>query len=66
MEYGFKQITSFPYHPKGNGRAEVAVKVAEPMLKKAYDFHSALRLYRITPTQRQTYSSAQLTAYMFL
>ena len=59
MEYGFKHTTSSPYHPKGNGRAEAAVKVAESMLKKADDFHTALILYRNTPPQGQTYSPAQ-------
>lgn len=59
MEYGFKHTTSSPYHPKGNGRAEAAVKVAETMLKKADDFHSALLLYRNTPPQGHTYSPAQ-------
>ena len=59
VEYGFKHTTSSPYHPKGNGRAEAAVKVAETMLKKADDFHSALLLYRNTPPQGHTYSPAQ-------
>ena len=59
MEYGFKHTTSSPYHPKGNGRAEAAVEVAESMLKKADDFHSALLLYRNTPPQGHTYSPAQ-------
>lgn len=49
MKYGFKHINSSPYHHKGNRRAEAAVKVAEPMLKRADDFHSALRLFRDTP-----------------
>ena len=48
-----------PYHPRGNGRAEAAVKVAETMLKKVDDFHSALLLYRNTPPQGYTYSPAQ-------
>ena len=58
VEYGFKHTTSSPYHPKGNGRAEAAGKVAESMLKKADDFHSALLLYRNihTPPQGHTYS----------
>lgn len=48
-EHGFKHTNSSPYHHKGNRRAEAAVKVAEPMIKRADDFHSALRLYRDTP-----------------
>ena len=59
VEYGFKHTTSSPYHPKGNRRAEAAVKVAESMLKKANDFHTALLLYRNTPPQGHTYSPAQ-------
>ena len=59
MEYGFKHTTSSPYHPKGNRRAEAAVKVAESMLKKANDFHTALLLYRNTPPQGHKYSPAQ-------
>ena len=59
MEYGFKHTTLSPFHPKGNGRAEAAVKVAESMLKKADDFHSALLLYRNTPPCGHTYSLAQ-------
>ncbi|XP_044182111.1 uncharacterized protein K02A2.6-like [Acropora millepora] len=51
--------TSSPFHPKGNGRAEAAVKVAKSMLKKADDFHSALLLYRNTPPRGHTYSPAQ-------
>ena len=59
VEYGFKHTTSSPYHPKGNGRTEAAVKVAESMLKKANDFHSAMLIYRNTPPQGLTYSPAQ-------
>ena len=58
-EYGFKHTTSSPYHPKVNGRAEAAVKVAESMLKKADDFHSAMLNYRNTPPQGHTHSPAQ-------
>ena len=59
VEYGFKHTTSSPYHPKGNGRADAAVKVAESMLKKATDFNSAMLNYRNTPPQGHTYSPAQ-------
>ena len=58
-DYSFKHTTSSPYHPKGNGRAEAAVKVAESMLKKADDFHSAMLNYRNTPPQGHTHSPAQ-------
>lgn len=59
VEYGFKHTTSPPYHPKDNGRAEAAVKVAEFKLKKADDFHSAMLIYRNTPPQDHTSSPAQ-------
>ena len=59
VEYGFKHTTSSPYHPKGNGRAEAAVKVTESMLKEADDFHSTMLLYRNTQPQGHTYSPAQ-------
>ena len=57
VEYGSKHTTSSPYHPKSNGRAEAAIKVAESMLKKADD--SAMLNYRNTPPQGHTYSPAQ-------
>ena len=59
VAYGFKHTTSSPFHPKGNGRAEAAIKVAKSMLKKANDFHSALHLDRNTPPRGHTYSPAQ-------
>lgn len=59
VDYGFKHTTSSPYHPKGNGRAEGAVKVAVSMLKKAEDFNSAILIYRNNPPQGHTYSPAQ-------
>ena len=51
---------SSPYHPKGNGRAEAAVKIMDSMLEKADDFHSAMLIYRNTPPQGHSYSPAQL------
>ena len=59
VAYRFKHTTLSPFHPKGNGGAETAVKVAKSMLKKADDFHSALLLYRNTPPRGHTYSPAQ-------
>ena len=58
-EYGFRHTTSSPYHPKGNGRAETAVKVAKSMLKKAHDLHNSMLMYRNTPPQGHAYSPAQ-------
>lgn len=57
VDYGFKHTTSSKYHPKGNGTAEAAVKVAESILKIADNFHTAM--YRNTPPQGHTYSPAQ-------
>ena len=58
-EYEFKHTRSSPYYPKGNGKAEAAVKITESMLKKAPDFHNAMLLYRNTPPQGHTYLPAQ-------
>ena len=57
--YGFKHTRSSPYHPKGNGRAEAAVKVCKNMLKKSSDIEAALLNYRNTPQQGHSYSPAQ-------
>ena len=59
-KYVFWHATSSPYHPKSNGRAEAAVKVAKSMLKKGHDLHNAMLMYRNTPPQGHTYSPAQL------
>ena len=57
-QYGFNHTTSSPYHPKGNARAEAAVKVAKTTLKKSTDFQSALLNFRNTPLQGHTYLPA--------
>ena len=53
------ETTSIPYHSRGNGWAEAAVKVSESMLKKSDDFQIALLNYRNTPPKGHTYSPAQ-------
>ena len=58
-QYGFKHTRSAPYYPKGNGKAEAAVKFIKNMLKKSEDFHIALLNYRNTPQQGHSYSPAQ-------
>ena len=52
-EYGFTSIKSSPYHSKGNGKAESAVKIAKNILKKFRfeDPYLALLAYRNTPQQ---------------
>ena len=57
--YGFFHVTSSPYHPQGNGRAEAAVKVAKTMLKKSHDLEAALLNYRNTPPRGHSFSPAQ-------
>ena len=57
--YGFKHTRSSPYHSKGNGRAEAAVKVCKTMLKKCDDIQAALLNYRNTPQLGHSYSPAQ-------
>ena len=59
LKFGFKHTKSSPYHPKGNGRAEAAVKVAKNMLKKCSDFDVAMLHYRNTPQQGHSYSPSQ-------
>ena len=57
--YGFKHTRSSPYHSKGNGRAEAAVKVCKSMLKKSSDIYAALLNYRNTPQQGHRHSPVQ-------
>ena len=58
-DFKIDHITSSPYWPKGNGKAEAAVKIIKTMLKKADDLQLALLLYRNTPNQGHTLSPAQ-------
>ena len=57
-EYDFSHITASPYYPRGNGKAESAVKIAKNMLRKCEDFDLAMLLYRNTPQQGYVYSPA--------
>ena len=57
--YGITHITSSPYWPKGNGKAESAVKIVKSMMKKCTDLQLALLLYRNTPQEGHTLSPAQ-------
>ena len=57
--YGITHITSSPYWPRGNGKAESAVKVVKSLMKKCTDIHLAILHYRNTPQQGHTYSPAQ-------
>ena len=59
VRYTFNHTTSSPYYPKGNGRAEAAVKVAKGLLKKSTNINIALLLHRNTPQAGYTYSPAQ-------
>ena len=58
LTYNFIHTKSSPYHPKGNGRAEAAVKVSKNMLKSP-DFPAALLNYRNTPQEGHSYSPVQ-------
>ncbi|KXJ07207.1 Retrovirus-related Pol polyprotein from transposon opus [Exaiptasia diaphana] len=57
--YGFHHTTSFPYHSKGNDRAEAAVKVSKDIVEKSKDVKSSLLNYRNTPPKGHSYSPAQ-------
>ena len=58
-EYGFEHVTSSPYWPQGNGKAEAAVKIVKRMYQKNKDIHLALLDCRNTPQQGQEHSPAQ-------
>ena len=46
--YGFKNVTSSPYHPRGNGLAERIVKTVKALLKGSPDVYLTLLSYRAT------------------
>ena len=50
-EYGFEHVTSSPFWPQGNGRAEAAVKTVKRINQKNKDIHVALLDYRNTPNK---------------
>ena len=54
-------VKSSPYHSRGNGKAESAVKTAKNVLKKSReeDPYIALLAYRNTPQQGHVFSPAQ-------
>ena len=60
-KYEIQHLTSSPYWPKGNGKAEAAVKVVKRILKKSGEpkLHEALLTYRNTPQEGHTLSPAQ-------
>ena len=60
-EYGFTSIKSSPYHSKGNGKAESAVKIAKNILMKSRleDPYLPLLAYQNTLQQGYQYSPAQ-------
>ena len=60
-DYGFALVKSSPYHSRGNGKAESAVKIAKNILKKSReeDPYIALLAYRNTPQQGHVNSPAQ-------
>ena len=59
QKYNFEHTTSSPYWPRGNGKAEAAVKIVKNMLQKSDDIHLALLNHRNTPPKGHDYSPAQ-------
>ena len=57
--YGITHVTSSPYWPKGNGKAESAVKIVKSLMKKSSDWQLAILHYRNTPQQGHTLAPAQ-------
>ena len=57
--YGITHITSSPYWPRGNGKAESAVKIVKTFMKKCADIQLALLTYRNTPQEGHSLSPAQ-------
>ena len=60
-KYQIQHITSSPYWPKGNGKAEAAVKIVKRILKKSgkCNLQEALLTYRNTPQEGHVLSPAQ-------
>ena len=57
--YGITHITSSQYWPKGNGKAESAVKILKAFMKKCTDIQLARVMYRNTPQEGHTLSPVQ-------
>ena len=60
-KYQVQRITSSPYWPKGNGKAEAAVKIVKRILNKSgqRNLQEALLTYRNTPQAEHILSPAQ-------
>ena len=58
-KYGINHLTSSPYWPQGNGKAESAVKIVKSLLKKSDEFELALLHYLNTPPKGHTLSPVQ-------
>uniref|UniRef100_A0A673W9M9 Gypsy retrotransposon integrase-like protein 1 n=1 Tax=Salmo trutta TaxID=8032 RepID=A0A673W9M9_SALTR len=62
-DWEFEHVTSSPRHPKANGKAESAVKIAKNLCKKALregkDAWKAILQWRNTPTEGMDSSPAQ-------
>ena len=61
LNYGIEHITSSPYWPQRNGKAESAVKIVKACMKNSDDWQLALLHHRNTPPQGLSLSPAQRT-----
>ena len=57
--YGITHITTSPYWPRGNGKAESAVRIVKTFMKKCADIQLALLTYRNTPKEGHSLSPAR-------
>lgn len=53
-EWDYEHVTSDPYHPRGNGKAEATVKIAKSIVKKSTDVWLAILEWRNSPRPKES------------